>query len=163
MKLLPFALAACVIGMASVPAYALTHKYHCDELIFDAVTKQGYKRIQLCLSGGKINYNFGEVNHESELDTLIPFKHAVLHTNKYSRELDPAVELFRGEYSYTIFSDVVIVSKGEIQLSQIPLERPIYNNLLEALLPTGVPITQRPFTFSYYIKDIENVTQHQSV
>lgn len=163
MKMPLFVLATFIATSTALPVQALTHKYPCDELVFDALTKTGDKRIQLCKSGHKINYNFGPMNGKSELDVLVPIMSVVLHTNQYSRNLDPAIELFRGDYSYTVYPDILLVSKSEIRLADIPLKKPIYNNLMEGLLPFGVPITQRPFTFSSYIKDIENVTQHQPV
>lgn len=162
MKIPCLAIAMMFTALTVLPVQALTHKYPCDELIFDSVTERGDKRVQLCKSGNKINYNFGLVNGKSELDTLFSTMSTVLHTSQYSPNPDPAVELFRGDYSYTIFTDVLIVSRGEIQLSVIQLRKPIYNNLLEALLTFGVPTTKRNFTFSH-IKDIENVTRHEPV
>lgn len=121
--------------LASLPVQALTHKYPCDELVYDALTKEGGKRLQLCKSKGQINYNFGPTNGKSELDVLIPVTLTMLYT-----EDDPSFEMNRGNYNYTLFDNKLMVCRGEEVLADIDMRPPMVNNLIKSLLPYGVPV-----------------------
>lgn len=129
------ALIAMTALLTSLPASALTHKYPCDELVYDALTKEGNKRLQLCKSKGQINYNFGPTNGKSELDVLIPLTFTVMYT-----EYETSLEMYRGDYSYALFDNRLMVCRDEKVLADIEMRKPMVDTLMKSLLPYGVPI-----------------------
>lgn len=135
MKMFCFAIAAFTALLTSSSVQALTHKYPCDELIYDALTMEGGKRLQLCKSKGQVNYNYGLANGKSELDVLFPVTLMMLYPGE-----EKVIEMYRGNYAYILFDDKLMVTRSEEVLAEIDLKRPIVDHAFTSLLPYGVPV-----------------------
>lgn len=121
-----FAMGIGVLGKA----YALDFPYPCDDVLYSAKVSGKDYQVHICMSGDKVNFNYGPIKGSSEVNVLLS-KKSVYYVPHYredgtaSGKVGLMVEV--GRYRYFINNNAMTLTAGNEGWQSLtqPLQRPV--------------------------------------